>query len=230
MHKKSANTLRLGLAAVCSAVVIAAFQNFSSTPPASSLNGTISYTAFGSDGYTHVYLTTSDGKITQLTSGSHTDGTPEWSPDGSKLVFGRFDSAGSAVYTMNADGTNLTRLSPSPGRDSLPSFSPDGTKIVFTYTVTLNSCNGTLPTTNIMIMNSDGSGRTTLIDSTHAATCFNGAPRISPDGTKIAYMCAPYNNGGQVCRINTDASGFMFLTNTAYNVFGDPHWSWWNIH
>ena len=197
-------------------------------PPHSPFSGTISYAAFGSDGYTHIYLLTSSGVKTQLTSGAHNDETAEWSFDGSRIVFQRADANGIAVYIMNADGSNLTRLSPTPGQDLLPAFSPDGTTIVFTYVVAPNGCNGgTMPTTSVMTMSStDGSGRTIVRDGTQAGTCFNVEPRFSPSGAKIAYMCGPSNGSIQACTMNLDGSANTFLTTTANTTAGDPHWSW----
>lgn len=128
---------------------------------------------------------------------------------------------------MNADGSGLTRLSPSPSQDALPAFSPDGTRIIFTYVVSQNTCNGSMPTTSIMTMSAvDGSNRTTLVNGTAVPTCANTEPRYSPDGSKIAFNCSPYNSGGQVCTANPDGTGFTFLTTTSFTVAGDPHWSW----
>jgi TolB protein len=193
---------------------------------AASFSGTISYAAFGSDGYMHIYSLTAGGSPQQLTSGAHNDETPEWSPDGSKIVFLRSDSNGVTVNIINADGSGLRNLSPTPGRDTLPAFTADGTQIVFTYVVSLNSCNNdTVPTTSIMTMSAiDGSDRTIIVDGTTAPTCFNVEPRHSPDGTSLVFACAPYNGGGQVCKV--DGSGLKVLTNTSGIVTHDPHWSW----
>jgi Tol biopolymer transport system component len=188
------------------------------------ISPTLSFAAKGLDGYTHVY-TFSSGMTRQLTSGPYNDETPEWSFDGKRIVFLRADSNSIGVYIMNADGSDLKRLSPNPSNDTLPAFSPDGSKIIFTLVVSLNSCNGGLsPTTSIATMSAaDGSQRTIIFDGTKQATCFNGAPRFSPDGSKIAFMCSPYNLGSQVCTISSN--GLQYLTSSAYTVSGDPHWS-----
>ena len=58
-------------------------------------------------------------------------GSPEWSPDGSRLGFvsGRGDHSFIGVYT--SDSTPIVFLSPSTGRDSSPRWSPDGKRIAF---------------------------------------------------------------------------------------------------
>ena len=58
-------------------------------------------------------------------------GSPEWSPDGSRLAFvsARGDHWFIGVYTN--DSTPIVYLSPSTGRDSSPRWSPDGKRITF---------------------------------------------------------------------------------------------------
>jgi dipeptidyl aminopeptidase/acylaminoacyl peptidase len=58
-------------------------------------------------------------------------GSPEWSPDGSRLGFvsGRGDHWFIGVYTN--DSTPIVYLAPSTGRDSSPRWSPDGKRIAF---------------------------------------------------------------------------------------------------
>ena len=58
-------------------------------------------------------------------------GSPEWSPDGSRLGFvtNRGDHSFIGVYTN--DSMPIVYLSPSTARDSSPRWSPDGKRIVF---------------------------------------------------------------------------------------------------
>src|SRR5438093_9191311 len=95
----------------------------------------------------------------------HADGTgvqvlpdglePDWSPDGTRIVFERFvypdlGSANHEIYVMNADGTGVTQLTFTTVDDYSPAWSPDGKKIAF-------SCGW-----EMCVMNADGSAQVLL--------------------------------------------------------------------
>jgi Tol biopolymer transport system component len=60
---------------------------------------------------------------------------PEWSPDGSRIIFNNDAHLNVGdIYTIRPDGTGLTRLTnviPLGEADSQPDYSPDGTMIAF---------------------------------------------------------------------------------------------------
>ena len=91
------------------------------------------------------------------------DQVPDWSPDGSKIVFtiGYVGSGG--IWTMNADGSNARQLTgctasdatPCPGGDDWgTAWSPDGRKIVFLRDLT----NLGIADRQVTVMNADGTG------------------------------------------------------------------------
>ena len=100
---------------------------------------------------------------------------PDWSPDGSKIVFRSAYTGNLEIHSVNADGTSLVNLTNIAGSDSGPSWSPDGTKIAFSSNRDGNS--------EVYVMNSDGSGQTRLTNNPAQDT----APRWSPDGSNIAF-------------------------------------------
>jgi TolB protein len=65
----------------------------------------------------------SDGTgVMRLTLNSAVDGTPDWSPDGTRIVFASTRDGNSEIYIMNADGTGELRLTFNAAFDGLPSW------------------------------------------------------------------------------------------------------------
>jgi Tol biopolymer transport system component/DNA-binding winged helix-turn-helix (wHTH) protein len=76
----------------------------------------------------------SGGEMRNLTNDPSRDVHPDWSPDGTKIVFvsnrlGNYDVF--SIFTMNADGSNPHRIYFSNAISDFPSWSPDGSVIVF---------------------------------------------------------------------------------------------------
>ena len=63
------------------------------------------------------------------------EGTPEWSPDGSRIAFATNRDRQQEIYVMDADGKNQRRVTRATGRDDiLPRWSPDGGTIAYVGT------------------------------------------------------------------------------------------------
>ena len=65
------------------------------------------------EGLTEIYIMNTDGTgLTNLTNHPAQDGSPAWSPDGSKIAFAsdRHRNSMFQIYVMNDDGTGVTRL------------------------------------------------------------------------------------------------------------------------
>jgi Tol biopolymer transport system component len=89
-------------------------------------NGKIVFTRDGD-----IWTVSSDGTGERpLTSGSdHYDTSPNWSPDGSELLFERSGPAGQHIYRMRADGSGLAWVR----EGSSPQHSHDGRRIAFNF-------------------------------------------------------------------------------------------------
>ncbi len=112
---------------------------------------------------------------TNLTNNPAFDSQPNWSPDGSKIVFisDRSSFGSTEIYTMNANGSNPARLTTNSVNDETPAWSPDGAKIAFARSGQL------------FVMNADG---TNVIQVTASASPgIKLHPSWSPDGTQLVF-------------------------------------------
>jgi Tol biopolymer transport system component len=168
----------------------------------SSSGGAIAF-ATSRHGFSEIYtMNMSGGAQTRLTDNDANDDNPQFSPDGTKIVFEskRDDPADREIYVMNANGTNQTRLTTSlHDNDAAPSWSPDGTQIVFQSDSTGSD--------QIWIMDADGTGQTRISPGGY----WDREPSFSPDGTKIVYSSNQWVDR-DICTMNVDGTGRMVLT------------------
>ena len=98
------------------------------------------------------------GVTRRLTSNAFYDGQPDWSLNGTGVIFGSTQQdSDSEIYIMRVDGTNVTRLTNSPGTDDDPVWSPDGRQVAFESERSGNF--------DICIMNADGSDPICVTDN-----------------------------------------------------------------
>ena len=95
--------------------------------------------------------------IQRLTISANHDIHPDWSPDGSKLVFTRESAPlNASVYVLDLFSRLQTRLTAEGGYSGYPCWSTDGTKIIFS-----SNRNGSL---GIWMMDADGSNTVLIFD------------------------------------------------------------------
>ncbi|MDH4177317.1 MAG: DUF5050 domain-containing protein [Thermoleophilia bacterium] len=100
-----------------------------------------------------------------------------------RIVFSSDRSGNYEIYSMDADGTDVVRLTTSAGVDSDPTWSPDGKRILFTSERDHQSSDPQKVTTEVYVMNADGTGQERLTTNEHE----DWGPRWSPDGKRIVY-------------------------------------------
>ena len=116
----------------------------------------------GTENRLDILMMDADGTDVRTITTSGTDYNPSWSPDGTQIVFTRWNvghTSSSDIFVMDADGGNVRRLTTGgEGQTNMyPHWSPDGRKIVYLAGVTGGP--GAL-----VVMDADGSDPVTLVE------------------------------------------------------------------
>jgi TolB protein len=127
------------------------------------------------------------------------DGSPSFSPDGSRIVFTRTERTGRHLFVMDANGHNATRLTSGRGQDRGAVYTPDGSSIVFERYETGVGF-------RIFEIAASGGPPSPLTRGPG-----DYSPSISPDGARIAFG-RRVGTGSAVWTIAADGSGAHALT------------------
>lgn len=138
------------------------------------------------------------------------------------------------IYLMDEDGTDVRRVTENSWADGFPSLSPDGRRIVFESN-RLRTEGEPANTSDLFLMNADGTGQTHLVRGSSATW--------SPDGKRIAFH-ASVSGAGLPIKLDpgaatTDSDIFLAsvddlrtnnerpenLTNSPAEIDDDPDWS-----
>ena len=154
--------------------------------------------------------------------------SPQFRPDGRKVVFTRVRGGGSAIYTLNPNGGRPGLLI-HDGRT--PTYSPDGRSVVYEGTTGGNiglvkaRADGSRPrqltVSPVSAPDQDGNRQLLFIDS---------RPRFSPDGRRIVFLRSDAGQAGGVGDIYLmDANGNHVEQLTPHrryaNNYADPTFS-----
>jgi Tol biopolymer transport system component len=203
--------------------------------PAISRDGRI---AFTSRGAIHVARHGTAARTVTDPGKDESDGSPDWSPDGSRIVFTRSDESvfdpWGTLHVVNADRSGLRRLT--VGR--APSWSPDGEKIAFelfglkarVYTIEVDGTNKRLLLRDAWdpawspdgskIAFAQGSGKAIAVldlktkrvkQVVRSKPGSASEPAWSPDGTQIVFTDTP-SDFPEIYVVNADGAGLRRLT------------------
>ena len=191
------------------------------------------------DGTDPVQLTSgarSDESLTTLWSDhsprqtfeERSDFSPDWSPDGTRIVFVRYtgvwihaDEPVYHIYVVNADGTGEFQLTDADATDKRPSFSPDGRRIVFErrdLEGDPRDPDSGWKKNSVMIIDADGRNETRVVQGGGGEIY----ARWTHDGERIAYR-----SGGGIATVREDGTDWMpvWPVSRADLRFGEYAWS-----
>ena len=171
----------------------------------------------------HIVVANSDGSgqrtITHA-SRQYEDDQPDWSPDGSRILFERCVNDNCHLWTMRPNGSDQRRLSPrcppgatAPPRcpdDTYPAYSPDGRHITFTR------------------YRSGKAGEVVMVADAnlhHPRAIARGyMSGWSPDGKQLVFVSKP-RSFHAVFVANADGSGLRRITPWRLRANSHPDWS-----
>lgn len=153
----------------------------------------------------------------------------DWSPDGSRILFGRSEPQPEGekfrpndLYLIEPDGTGEERLT-NDGLSMQGTWSPDGNRIVFESYIPSEGAQ-----TDIYVIDADGTGRTRLTENPG----MDYYPVWSPDGSQILFVSRRADGaptGPSSCHlivIEIDGSDERsIISDRSFICSGDPSWT-----
>jgi Tol biopolymer transport system component len=143
--------------------------------------------------FAEIYIMRADGTgQKRLTSVPGYDGGPFFTPDGSRIIWRRFDESGliADVWTMKLDGSDERRITDFESMSWAPYMHPSGDYVIF--------ASNKLGFENFELFIVDAEGEKEPVRITYS-NLFDGLPVPSPDGRRLAWTSSRSGGGpGQI--------------------------------
>jgi len=154
--------------------------------------------------FADLYLMRADGSgLRRLTDVPGYDGGPFFFPDGSRIIWRRFDESGlrADVYSMKPDGSDVQRLTDFGALSWAPYVHPSEKYVLF--------ASNKLGFTNFEVYMVDIAGRKEPVRVTYSDG-FDGLPVPSPDGNSLAWTSERHGEkGGQIYMARWNHAGAL---------------------
>lgn len=139
------------------------------------------------------------GEPHRLTFAEFSGGWPAWTPDSRFVVYSSDQGGGVTLWAVPAAGGESRPLTTGAGEDTEPAVAPDGRTLLYTNT----------RTTYVLSRGRSGPGdpRTLLEQGLPLA-----APRVSPDGERVAFFGRVKDGAVQIFSIAADGEDLRQLT------------------
>jgi hypothetical protein len=155
-----------------------------------------------------IFTMSSDGSNrTDLTNDPHSDITPSWSADRTRIAFASDRSGAFEIDVMNADGSGINQVTHDQAQDDHPRFTPDGRSLVYESTRGGNR--------EIRRIGVDGAGEVDLTRNRAA----DRTPAVSPNGRLV-----DFTRGGHVWVMTIDGKRQHRVT-SGRGSQSDPSWA-----
>jgi TolB protein len=205
----------IGLAMICAALVAGAGMPASASFPGA--NGRIAFYVYDRNPQS-IWTMAADGTDQQalIPGDRHYQFEPDWSADGTRIVFARYGGAHDALVSVAADGSDLQVISTDrhlPRYFGEPTWAPTGTEIAF--------CGwGRDHLFKVFVIGIDGTGLQNISGSGND-DCF---PSWSPDGSRIAVTNGAFSaRAADIVTMDPDGGDRVTAIGDGNNAW--PDWS-----
>jgi TolB protein len=161
------------------------------------------------------------------------DGDPDWSHDGSTIVFERCPLRGGncVIFSIHPTGSGLKRLGPAGDDRGHPAWAPSGKEIAYSRGWG-GVQNGQIKFADIYVMKAGGTGarRITRVTAAKPFSANVVHPAWSPDGKQLVFSvettpAGEPANSVALFVVNADGSGLRQLTPWSLDAGDRPDWS-----